>query len=590
MFRARAWYAVLGIVLFLSWTAITRAQTRAAGPVGTTRKKAPPVSPADWPSYNQDVRGWRFNASEKSLSPTNASRLLEKWRFPAKGSSRFVGAIHATPAVVNGYVYFGTATYPAIYKLKPNGQVAWVYRPGAGVTRALPKGGPNRIDAGNGFLSSVLVTDTRVFVGSNSGVFYALDRFTGQEQWKVNTRAAGFPDHHWANIFNASAILADGKVIVGGGGYEHAHPLDPNYPCCSGRGFVVAFDPADGKVIWKYEVGEKPKRFDKPVEITDAKGKHVYVYGPSTSSVWSTPSYDAETDSILFGTDVHNSPRKPTKDDPRFDTKYSAAVIAVDVKTGKEKWVTQLNRGDIFNHTMSGYDPNTGRYKDGSIGDTPKILSIELNGKPTRVVGVGCKNGGFYVLDATTGERLADTPIYEGKPQQPLNPKPDPRMIALPSVIGGIQTGCATDGKHIFTNGIDWISLNTNKPGWPEAGRVVSISADLSKERWRHERPKIQVRGYSGGDPVASGIAVGGGVACFTTTISEQLVVLDAGSGRVLKQFTVGTVWSGPSISRGRIYVGTGSILFLKQNMKGILYSFGLPGEDAVDKMGAGKE
>ena len=164
-------------------------------------------------------------------------------------------------------------------------------------------------------------------------------------------------------------------------------------------------------------------------------------------------------------------------------------------------------------------------------------------------------------------------------------------MIALPSQIGGIQTGCATDGKRVYTNGIDWLSITTDKwEGWPEAGRVVSISTDLKTEHWRHERPKIRVPHYTGGDPVGSGVALGGGLACFTTTITERLVILNAASGKTLKEINIGTVWSGPSISRGRIYVGTGSILFLKQRTTGVLHSFGLPGKDEMDRMGRGDE
>ena len=550
-----------------------------------------PITDADWPTYNQNALGWRYNSAENAIRPTSAGRLAEKWRFPRAGSERRVGAIHATPAVVNGHVYFGTATYPAFYKLKPNGQVAWVYRPGERADQPLPRGGANRIDAGRGFLASALVTDKAVYVGNNAGVFYALDRFTGKELWKVDTRAKPFPGHHGANLFNSSAIEAAGQIIVGGGAYEHAHPLDPKYPCCNGRGFVAAFDPSNGRLLWKYDVGEVPQRYDPPLVITDARGKHVFVYGPSTSSVWSTPSYDAELGLIYFGTDAHNAPRRPTKDNPSMATGHSSSVIAVDAKTGAERWVTQLNAGDVFNHTMAGYDPKTGRYKDCSIGDTPKIFTAEVAGRAKKVVGVGCKNGGFYLLDAATGTRVASTPIYRGKPERPLNPKPDPRMIALPSTIGGIQTGCAFDGKRLFTNGIDWISLTTDKQsGWPEGGRVVSLSANLATEHWRHERPMIRVPGYHGGDPVASGIALGGGVACFTTTVSEQLVVVDASTGQLLRSIHVGTVWAGPSISRGRIYVGSGSILFLKKQTTGTLYSFGLPGEDSVDRMGAGNE
>ena len=174
----------------------------------------PPVVGADWESYNNGVRGWRYNADEKTLTPQTAPQLVEKWRFPPAGSTAAVGVIHGTPAVVNGYVYFGTGSYPAVYKLKPNGQVAWVFRPGEGAIAELPKGGLNRIDAGVGFLASPLVTDKAVYVGNNAGVFYALDRLTGRELWKVDTRAPGFPNHYAANLFNASAILADGKIPV----------------------------------------------------------------------------------------------------------------------------------------------------------------------------------------------------------------------------------------------------------------------------------------------------------------------------------------------------------------------------------------
>ena len=255
------------------------------------------VTDADWSSYNHDVLGWRFNSAESALSPANAAQLVEKWRFPPKDSTKKIGAIHATPSVVGGCVYFGTATYPAFYKLKPDGSLDWVYRPpNEGLDPAsLPKGGSNLIDAERGIMTSALVTDTSVYFGDSAGVFYALDRESGREKWKVNTRKEGFPGHHPINIFNSSPILADGKVVVGGGGYEHPYPLDPNYPCCTGRGFVVAFNPSTGNVEWKYDVGTKPEKFDEPVVIVDGNGRHLYYYGPSTSSVWSTPSYDADT-------------------------------------------------------------------------------------------------------------------------------------------------------------------------------------------------------------------------------------------------------------------------------------------------------
>jgi outer membrane protein assembly factor BamB len=225
------------------------------------------------------------------------------------------------------------------------------------------------------------------------------------------------------------------------------------------------------------------------------------------------------------------------------------------------------------------------------------------------VVGAGCKNGGFYILEAANGKMLAQTPVYAGKPSLPLDPPPDSRMLALPGPLGGLQTGCATDGKSIFTNGLDGLLLGTQESekgsmSAPTAGRVVCISTDTRTERWRHERPKAVPAGKGlrlllkeVGDPVASGVAVANGVVYFTTTVSKKLIALDAETGSILKEIDVGAVWSGPAVSRGRVYVGTGNVLFsspgdfslFPHQPNGAVISFGVPGEDEVNRLGAGK-
>jgi glucose dehydrogenase len=280
----------------------------------------------------------------------------------------------------------------------------------------------------------------------------------------------------------------------------------------------------------------------------------------------------------------------------------------VDSRTGAEKWVTQITPNDIWNYAMPAYDEKTGAYKDQAIGDTPKIFWIFWNGRWRRVVGVGSKNGGFYILDAETGAILVHTPIYTGPPRRPPE-NVHPRTLALPSSIGGLQTGCATDGKALFTNGIDILGLGAVPGGFvpPTGGRVVSLSLDTTKENWRHERTRVKAVGGTKakpaftevGDPVASGIALANGVAYFTTTVSNRLVALDAASGKSLKEIPLGPVWSGPVVSRGRVYVGTGNLLFAPGNPReayfpksanGAVYSFGLPGADEVDRMKGGSD
>jgi outer membrane protein assembly factor BamB len=586
--------------------------------------------PKDWPMYNRDVLGTRYNPGETAINRSNASQLQEKWRFPAKGSDLQIGVIHATPVVVNGYVYFGTATAdPTFYKVAPDGKLRWSYRnPSYRRSSPQPKSGrddeKSRIvrlqrSTQGGIFSSALVTADSVFFADMEGWIYALDRLTGAERWKRSTRSKEFPGAHPMNLSIASPILADGKLIIGGGTLEQVIAAFPGYKGCTGRGFVAAFEPMTGKVLWKFDVGPKPERLDPPITIKDGFGDHTFYFGPATSSVWSTPSFDAESGTVFFGTDVNTAPRRPTSDDPRMFTRESCAVIALDVRNGKEKWITQLNPGDVWTNAMRGYDPKEGRYKDQSIGDTPKVYTIPVEGKPTRVVGVGCKNGGFYVLRADDGRIVCHTPLYTGPPSYPLSPEPDRRMLALPSPIGGLQTGCATDGKSIFTNGIDALWLSSQETadaravpqfiiehGPMSGGRVVALTLDTTVEHWRHERPTVASLGgpppkhvyKDAGDPVGSGIAVANGVLFFTTVASGKLFVLDAATGSLLKEIDIGPVWSGPSVSRGRVYSGSGNTqftpsdqeTFLPKKYTGILYSFGLPGDDEVTRQGAGNE
>src|SRR6185369_5248665 len=335
---------------------------------------------------------------------------------------------------------------------------------------------------------------------------YCLDAATGTERWKVDGRAPTFPGNHFNTILMASPIMADGKVIFGGGTLEQLFAGTKEYPGSTGRGFLVALNPKTGRIVWKYDVGPKPEKLDPPVIVEDTWGRHKFEFGPAVSSVWSTPSYDPETNLLFFGTDVNTAPRQPTKDNPKLYTEDSCSISAVDAATGQRRWNTQINPDDMWTNAMRAYDPKTGRYKDTSIGDTPKIFTLDVNGKPTKVVGAGCKNGGFYILQTTNGQILKHTPIYTGPPTHPAAPH-DPRVLALPSSIGGLQSGCATDGRTIFTNGIDAVRLGTQSnleslEIAPTGGRVTATSIDLATERWRHERPTIPEMGGTPGKPM----------------------------------------------------------------------------------------
>ena len=383
----------------------------------------------------------------------------------------------------------------------------------------------------------------------------------------------------------------------------------PRYEGFTGRGFVMALEPQSGRIAWKYNVGPKPERLDPPVKIKDAWGEHVFQFGPATSTVWSTPSYHAASRTIFFGTDTNNAPRRPTKDDPRLDTRYACAVIAhrCPRRLGEMGDANQpRGRLELQHEAIRPEDrplprPGDRRHaqdlhdhveRDADPGGRLRLQERRVLHR----AGFGRHDPGPHAAL----HRPADGPARTHRPTE--------RTLALPGEIGGLQTGCATDGKRVYTNGIDAIQLGTqespakNLP--PTAGRVVAISLDTKEEHWRHERPKVASVGgpppkpvfKNVGDPVASGLAVANGVVYFTTLMSSKLVALDASTGKELREIELPPVWSGPAVSRGRVYVGTGNIVlpddvFMGPTQStGKLFSFGLPGEDEVSRIGGGKE
>src|SRR5262245_58809786 len=95
--------SVLATLALRAHAQADRASSQGTAPgADVAQSTASSVPAADWPTYNLDPAGWRFNLAETTLGPKNIGTFVEKWRFPAEGSKESIGVVYATPAVAAG--------------------------------------------------------------------------------------------------------------------------------------------------------------------------------------------------------------------------------------------------------------------------------------------------------------------------------------------------------------------------------------------------------------------------------------------------------------------------------------------------------
>jgi hypothetical protein len=102
----------------------------------------------------------------------------------------------------------------------------------------------------------------------------------------------------------------------------------------------------------------------------------------------------------------------------------------------------------------------------------------------------------------------------------------------------------------VFANGTDWPGILGGDP--PNRGIISAVAADGSHELWHFDTP------FS---PNASGVAVANGVVYFQSMFGT-FYALNAQTGAPMAQVLTGSLTSGPAVSRGQVYLGTGDAAF----------------------------
>ena len=350
---------------------------------------------------NDSWRGWspsasnaRYQTAEQAgLAPGQVPRLKLKWAIGFPGDVTAFGA----PTVVNGTLFIGSASGAIEAVDAKTGCTHWVYQADGPVRSAI-------LPVPSGSSTSLVFTDL-------IGWGYALDAKSGHMIWKKRI------DEHEAARLTGSAVELNGVVYIPAASWEETRSLNPEYTCCTFRGSVTAIRVRDGSMVWRAFT------IDRPAQKTGTNSAGAQQWGPSGAPIWSAPTVDAKRGMLYVATgDNYSEPATATSD----------AVLALDLKTGRVAWSTQVTANDAYTSACRSKGVNCPP-ADGPDFDfgSSAILVRAPNGKEILVAGQ--KSGVVTAFDPDAkGKILWQTRVGKG------------------GLNGGVQWGMATDGQKVY--------------------------------------------------------------------------------------------------------------------------------------------
>lgn len=308
--------------------------------------------------------------------------------------------------------------------------------------------------------STPAVVDGTVYVGDWSGRVYALRATTGKPRWTFTAE----PERV---VYSGQIVGSPAVADVGGAGTVFVP---------SGK-TMFALRASDGTVRWRYSVGRLGSATD-PTELE------------------SSPAVAGGL--VVFGFDVHNSGKG-----------YDAGIVAVDARTGRQRWklvtapstgtgATGAGCGDVwgspaidvarslvvfgtgncvdsarwgrFSDAIVGVDLPTGAVRwtyqphppnqnDLDFAGSPNLMDVD--GQP--LAGLGNKDGSYYVVNRETGAPVSViTATGPGLPRPGGNYSTGgfigPAAFKDPIVVGGTAVGPAPylHGMNVRTAKVVW--------------------------------------------------------------------------------------------------------------------------------------
>lgn len=319
----------------------------------------------NWAAYGRSFSEQRFSTLDQ-INRDTVKRLGLAWSLDLPD----VWNVSSTPLAVDGVLYLavGFSVIKAVDAV--SGKLLWSYDPKV-------DGKKMRMAWG---IRGLAFWKNKVYAGVQDGRLFALDAKTGQLIWEALTTTPG--DNRY--ITGAPRVF-NGHVLIGHGGADFGHV----------RGYVTAYDADTGRQLWRWFAvpGNPADGFEDPSQELAAKTwtGQWWKFGGG-GSAWNALTYDPEFNRVYIGTGNGGPWNRKLRSPGGGDNLFLCSVVALDADTGKYLWHYQTTPGETwdFNSTMD-----------------MVLATVQIEGKPRKVLMHAPKNGFFYVLDRETGKLIS---------------------------------------------------------------------------------------------------------------------------------------------------------------------------------------
>lgn len=453
------------------------------------------------------------NPTGVAITAANLHALELQWSVALPA----VGAMRSLPVVAGNTVFLGTDGRVLALE-RHTGCVRWALGIDAVVRNSLTlERTPDGI--------------ATLFFADELATVYAVDAAKGTLRWRQSVKI-----HPTSIISGSIAYHADkdgSRIFIPLSQFEVMVAANPKHECCRAHGGITALDAQTGARVWHYAVTPDAR----PTTISAAGTQ---LWGPSGGSVWNRPTVDAGRGLLYFGTGENAS-------SPPTDT--SDAIIALELKTGKPRWVFQALPGDAWNLSCNFKGPNCPK-EDGPDFDFGASAMLAKR-KGGDLLLAGQKSGEIFALNPDTGAlvwRHHFTPTAKK-----FNSN------------AGIHHGMASDGQVLIVPIAD-----TERPvegHVPQPG-VHAVRVADGKVLWSHRFTRgcamdpADIPGVSAAEKMGGGSARNPWPACsfyyapsapptlanglaWVPTLDGKLHVFDALTGKVLRVIETNRAYAG---------------------------------------------